>query len=457
MKKLYEESNVQKIADTIREIIKTAFTYKISEMPDGIKDVYLKGVEDGGGAGIDTSDATATAGDMASGVTAYVNGKKITGNVATYNSNSTLNVTAGSASKDGDYLSLLYEHAVAHLFKKGSKLSTRLKLSDLGDASAGDVMKGKTFTSAAGITEVGTAELSGIDTSDATASAGDIANGKTAYVNGQKVTGTVQTHSSGGSVSTGSDGLQDGGSYLKLPYTFDSDELFRKGSKLELKANYDKFGDATAEDVAAGKTFTSASGLKKTGTAVLSGESSIEYLDGLFFESGITLSKSGEYITAETQTDSKVALKEGADVSLTMSGSDFGNALPSDVRIGKTFTSKKGIAIEGTASDIVDGIKKKEGSVTVESECEAFTIDTGLSVVHTIIVQASSGSVANTYSWTYDDSGRGLNGYASRSQYLTSHSTGNKIAVDGGVVTCSQQSSSYPIVAKTFNWVAYGE
>lgn len=454
MKKLYEESSVQKIADTIREIIKTAFTYKISEMPDGIKDVYLKGVEDGGGAGIDTSDATATAGDMASGVTAYVNGKKITGNVDTYNSNSTLNVTAGSASKDGNYLSLLYEHDVAHLFKKGSKLATRLKLSDLGDASAGDVMKGKTFTSAAGITEVGTAELSGIDTSDATATAENIRSGKTAYVNGEKITGTLSVIS--GIESAGEPTWSDSSQTFMLSAKRTDTVIFDK-TNMTLKCSGDKLGDATAADVAAGKTFTSASGLKKTGTAVLSGESSIEYLDGLFFESGITLSKSGEYITAETQTDSKVALKEGADVSLTMSGSDFGNALPSDVRIGKTFTSKEGIAIEGTASDIVDGIKKKEGSVTVESECEAFTIDTGLSVVHTIIVQASSGSVANTYSWTYDDSGRGLNGYASRSQYLTSHSTGNKIAVDGGVVTCSQQSSSYPIVAKTFNWVAYGE
>jgi hypothetical protein len=54
-----------------------------------------------------------------------------------------------------------------------------------------------------------------------------------------------------------------------LRCTFDMENaIFRKGeTAIEMRAGYGVFGDATAEDVAAGKTFTSTAGLKVTGTA----------------------------------------------------------------------------------------------------------------------------------------------------------------------------------------------
>ena len=238
---------------------------------DIIKDktAYVNGEKITGTAilGVDISDATISEGDVAEGKLAYSSAGRITGtlpNITDILEYENINITDDSTNSR---LDLTITNETDRIVRKDVTMHSTIgysRLASLVGLTPEKLVRGNTVLGIEGT------QALGYDTSDATAVAGDIVNGKTAYINGGIVTGTLTAVTGSLTVSESDVTLTDNssGKYLGLKHQLTEKAIYDTGSTLNYQVGYSRLAQifgVTGDKIVKGNTILGVEGTVLTG------------------------------------------------------------------------------------------------------------------------------------------------------------------------------------------------
>ena len=391
---LINELKLEAIANALRE--KTGVstnTYTMSQVPGAIDALSLT-----------SSGGSATTAAVAANVLAgksYINASTGASETGTMTDKSGTSQSAGSTVVDGNLIKM--QIPSGGYYSSTSYLTTGK--STFGNAATTEVLDGKTFTSTAGLNTLGSMSnlggttrivtptfgdgsvLLGIPTSGyyntssilaaegsdfGDASANDVLSGKTfTSSNGLALTGNIPVKTLSSSAQSVSINKNSTGVYANFPYGYWPQNGSTGNAYIYLPEA--QIGSATAAQVLENATFTSSAGAKVEGTikhlknraiyrwtpnensnVTLLG-STVSYTATLWDRWDTTnniAASHGKYIAIAVGSDNVGYLSEG-NLYIARPGSDFGTAQVGQVKAGVTFTSENGVKVTGTYTPAV--------------------------------------------------------------------------------------------------------
>ena len=332
------------------------------------------------GGGLDTSDANATSNDILLDKTAYVKGSKVTGSIKSKATATYVPSTEDQIISSGQYLS-----GVQTVLGDSNLLPENIKT---------------------GITLF---EKVGTFTSDATAASSDILLNKTAYVNGEKITGVIPSKDKQTFTPSTEDQIISSGQYLSGVQTVLGDSnLLPENIKTDvtifgvtgIHAGADELTEATA-----------------TETDIKSGK--IAYING------------GEKVTGNVYTvENETSVTPGLKDQFLQSGFYNGISIPGDTELVPG-NIKKGVEIFGITG-IYEGSGGSPSSEQVVFECD-------LEASEETIVSNWKGLIKTKMETTYADIGT----YVYNTISAIAYNTGGANTISGISYKNENSSNSY--------------